>query len=115
GTTLNGGAKGYGTVYAITTSGTLRTLHSFRYTDGAGPVAGLIQAKDGNLYGTTLYGGAHDAGTVFSITPAGKLKTLHSFGAAGDGANPYAALSQASDGNFYGTTHDGGAHGQGTV
>src|SRR5215471_14256851 len=115
GTTFNGGAKGYGTVYAITTSGTFTSLHSFRYSDGAGPVAGLIQAKDGNFYGTTLYGGAHDGGTVFQTTPAGKLKTLHSFGAAGDGENPYAALVQASDGDFYGTTYGGGAHGHGTV
>ncbi len=115
GTTLDGGTKGYGTVFAITSAGTLTTLHSFRYSDGASPVAGLIQAKNGNFYGTTLYGGAHGAGTVFEISAAGKLKTLHSFGAAGDGANPYAALVQAADGTFYGTTYSGGAHGQGTV
>jgi uncharacterized repeat protein (TIGR03803 family) len=115
GTAFNGGAKGYGTVFAITTSGTFTSLHSFRYADGAGPVAGLIQGKDGNFYGTTVYGGAHDAGTVFQMTPAGKLKTLHSFGAAQDGAIPYAALVQASDGNFYGITYGGGTHGHGTV
>jgi len=115
GTTLDGGTKGYGTVFAITSAGTLTTLHSFRYSDGASPVAGLIQAKNGNFYGTTLYGGAHGAGTVFEISAAGKLKTLHSFGASGDGANPYAALVQAADGTFYGTTYSGGAHGQGTV
>jgi uncharacterized repeat protein (TIGR03803 family) len=102
-------------VFAITSAGTLTTLHSFRYSDGAGPVAGLIQAKNGNFYGATLYGGAHGAGTVFEISAAGKLKTLHSFGAAGDGANPYAALVQAADGTFYGTTYSGGAHGQGSV
>jgi uncharacterized repeat protein (TIGR03803 family) len=115
GTTLDGGTKGYGTVFAITSAGTLTTLHSFRYSDGASPVAGLIQAKNGKFYGTTLYGGAHGAGTVFEISAAGKLKTLHSFGAAGDGANPYATLVQAADGTFYGTTYSGGAHGQGTV
>ena len=115
GTTLDGGTKGYGTVFAITSAGALTTLHSFRYSDGASPVAGLIQAKNGNFYGTALYGGAHGAGTVFEISAAGKLKTLHSFGAAGDGANPYAALVQAADGTFYGTTYSGGSHGQGTV
>jgi uncharacterized repeat protein (TIGR03803 family) len=115
GTTLDGGTKGYGTVFAITSAGTLTTLHSFRYSDGASPVAGLIQAKNGNFYGTTLYGGAHGAGTVFEISAAGKLKTLHSFGAAGDGANPYATLVQAAAGTFYGTTYSGGVHGQGTV
>ena len=89
GTTLNGGTKGYGTVYEITSGGTLTTLHSFRYSDGANPTAGLIQAKNGNFYGTTLYGGAKGAGTVFEISAAGKLRTLHSFGSPGDGAHPY--------------------------
>jgi len=115
GTTLNGGTKGYGTVFEITSAGTLTTLHSFRYSDGASPTAGLIQAKNGSFYGTTLYGGSKAAGTVFEISAAGKLKTLHSFGSAGDGAHPYLGLVQATNGKFYGTTHDGGAHGQGTV
>jgi uncharacterized repeat protein (TIGR03803 family) len=115
GTTLNGGTKGYGTVFEITSAGTLTTLHSFRFSDGASPTAGLIQAKNGNFYGTTLYGGTKAAGTVFEISAAGKLKTLHSFGSAGDGAHPYLGLVQATNGSFYGTTHDGGAHGQGTV
>jgi uncharacterized repeat protein (TIGR03803 family) len=105
GTTLNGGTKGYGTVFEITSAGALTTLHSFRYTDGASPTAGLIQARNGNFYGTTLY----------EITAAGKVKTLHSFGSAGDGAHPYLGLVQATNGKFYGTTHDGGAHGGGTV
>jgi uncharacterized repeat protein (TIGR03803 family) len=115
GTTVNGGTKGYGTVFEITSGGTLTTLHSFRYTDGASPTAGLIQAKNGNFYGTTLYGGAKGAGTVFEIIAGGKLRTLHSFGGAGDGADPYLGLVQATNGKFYGTTYDGGAHGHGTV
>jgi uncharacterized repeat protein (TIGR03803 family) len=47
-----------GTVFKITPSGTLTTLHSFDKTDGANPAAGLIQGTDGNFYGTTEYGGA---------------------------------------------------------
>jgi uncharacterized repeat protein (TIGR03803 family) len=115
GTTSDGGAKGYGTVFAMTAAGTLTTLHNFAGSDGASPVAGLIQGKNGKLYGTTLYGGAHGAGTIFEISAAGKLKTLHSFGSSGDGANPYSGLVQATDGNFYGTTFGGGANGHGTV
>jgi uncharacterized repeat protein (TIGR03803 family) len=115
GTTLDGGAKGYGTVFEVTLSSTLTTLHSFSYQDGASPVAGLIQAKNGKFYGTTLYGGAHGAGTVFEINSTGKLKALHSFGGSGDGVNPYLGLVQATNGNFYGTTYAGGAHGHGTV
>ena len=48
-------------------------------------------------------GGANNRGTVFQITSAGALTTLHSFTGA-DGANPEAALMQATDGSFYGTT-----------
>lgn len=44
---------------------TLTTLYSFNWTDGAGPVAGLLQATDGNLYGTTYSGGANGYGTIF--------------------------------------------------
>jgi uncharacterized repeat protein (TIGR03803 family) len=109
-----------GTVFKITPSGALTTLHSFDLTDGDNPGAGLIQATDGNFYGTTYSGGTNNSncnsgscGTVFKMTPAGTLTTLHSFDYT-DGANPQAALIQASDGNFYGTTFGGGTGG-GTV
>ena len=115
GTTFDGGTQGYGTVFEITSGGALTTLHSFNFPDGAGPTAGLIQAKNGNFYGTTLYGGANGAGTVFELTAEGRPRRLHSFGSAEDGANPYAGLVQAKNGNFYGTTYGGGAHGHGTV
>jgi uncharacterized repeat protein (TIGR03803 family) len=71
-------------------------------------MAGLVQGSDGNFYGTTYAGGATDSGTVFKITPTGTLTTLHSFGEGFDGILPVAALIQATDGNFYGTTEHGG-------
>jgi uncharacterized repeat protein (TIGR03803 family) len=126
GTTYYGGANGTcnagagcGTVFKITPSGTLTTLHSFDSTDGENPQAALIQATDGNLYGATFYGGAtgSNAGTIFKITPSGTLTTLYSFclkSSCKDGTDP-AALIQATDGNFYGTTYGGGARGHGTV
>jgi uncharacterized repeat protein (TIGR03803 family) len=112
GTTVQGGANcppyGCGTIFKITPSGTLTTLHSFDDTDGTEP-HGLIQATNGNFYGTTAFGGANGEGTVFEITPSGTLTTLHSFDGA-DGEAPQAALIQATDGNFYGTTSRGGAN-----
>jgi uncharacterized repeat protein (TIGR03803 family) len=115
GTTSGGGTGEAGTVFKITSSGILTTLHSFDGTDGAYPYAGLVQGTDGNFYGTTIEGGANNScvddqglncGTIFKITPDGMLTTLHSFGGA-DGINPFAALVQATDGNFYGTTRFG--------
>jgi uncharacterized repeat protein (TIGR03803 family) len=122
GTTELGGAStacpsGCGTVFKVTPDGTLTTLHSFDGSDGEDPVAALIQATDGNFYGTTDLGGPnwYNTGTVFKITPAGALTTLHSFDFY-DGEAPLAALVQATDGNFYGTTSNGGeAYGFGTV
>ncbi len=129
GTTETGGSSdfcgGCGTVFEITPAGQLTTLYSFcsqtNCADGTGPYAGLIQASDGNFYGTASYGGSTDfcggCGTVFRITPAGQLTTLYSFCSqtgCTDGSNPIAGLIQASDGNLYGTTVDGGANGYGT-
>jgi uncharacterized repeat protein (TIGR03803 family) len=116
GTSGNCGGYNCGTVFKITAGGTLTTLHSFEGTDGAVPLATLVQATDGNFYGTTLYGGtsgncgADRCGTIFKITPAGTLTMLHSFDDT-DGSAPYGALIQATDGNFYGTTEGGNSGG----
>ena len=118
GTTYLGGSKELGTVFKITPSGTLTTLHSFDGADGSQPLAGLVQGSDGNFYGTTNMGGSQGDGEIFKITPSGTLTTLHSFcsrTACKDGRNPFAGLVQGTDGNFYGTTLEGGAKGFGTV
>jgi uncharacterized repeat protein (TIGR03803 family) len=94
------------------------TLASFNGTNGSNPYAGLVQATNGDLYGTTVVGGAYNNGTVFKITQSGTLTTLYSFCAQSgctDGANPYAGLIQATNGNLYGTTGYGGAYNSGTV
>jgi uncharacterized repeat protein (TIGR03803 family) len=114
GTTEQGGTNGYGTIFQITPTGALTTLHSFDSTDGAYPRAGLVIASNGKQYGTTENGGSHNYGTVFSFTHTGTLTTLHSFDFT-DGAYPIAGLVQATNGNFYGTTEGGGTHGGGTI
>jgi uncharacterized repeat protein (TIGR03803 family) len=114
GTTSQGGANGIsGTVFRITPTGILSTLHSFDFTDGAAPVAPLIQATNGDFYGITQNGGATGGGTIFKITPTGALTTLYNLGSPGYFAN--GPLVQGTDGNFYGTTEIGGVHGNGIV
>jgi uncharacterized repeat protein (TIGR03803 family) len=111
GTTSAGGANGDGTVFQITTSGTLTTMHNFNHlspTDGAQPYSGLIQARDGNLYGTTYRGGSHNVGIAYRISLGGTMTALHDLDYQPDGALPYAGLVQASNGNFYGTASNGG-------
>jgi uncharacterized repeat protein (TIGR03803 family) len=122
GTTYYGGSGSYGTIFKITPSGTLTTLFSFDDTDGSEPL-GLIQATDGNFYGTTRIGTTTGGGTVFKITPDGTLTTLYTFcsvvknGLCQDGAYPAGGLVQATNGDLYGTTSEGGvnATNQGTV
>jgi uncharacterized repeat protein (TIGR03803 family) len=114
----NCSSGGCGTVFKITPSGTLTTLHRFDGTDGSEPYVGLVQGTDGNLYGVTLGGGANGDGTVFKITLSGTLTTLHSFDVS-DGESPDAILVQGTDGNLFGTTPFGGSgncsNGCGTV
>jgi len=113
GTTCCGGPNGYGTIFRITPSGMLTTVYSFNNTDGFAP-NGLIQATNGDFYATTQFGGANgNYGTVFKITPSGTLTTLYNFCSRRgciDGELPLAGLIQATNGDFYGTTHGGGAN-----
>jgi uncharacterized repeat protein (TIGR03803 family) len=104
-----------GTVYRLTTSGTLTTVHSFDGTDGYEPMAGLIQVGHSDLYGTTAQGGITGVGTVFKINLGGKLKTMQSFDYSPQGALPKASLVHASNGKFYGTAPNGGDSSAGTV
>jgi uncharacterized repeat protein (TIGR03803 family) len=112
----------FGTVFKITPAGVLTTLHTFctekNCPDGDRATGGLVQAADGDFYGTTFAGGFSDHGTIFKIDPGGTLTTLHRFcvqSSCSDGYGPEAGLVQATDGNFYGTTSEGGAYGVGTV
>jgi len=130
GTTGSGFASG-GTMFKLTPSGALTTLHTFcpnmdpnrlGCPDGAAP-GGVIEGSDGNFYGTAANGGVnadHDggsAGTAYMVTPSGVLTTLHAFCAQVDpssqncldGESPDSII-EGSDGNFYGTTDQGGPY-----
>ncbi len=111
-----GGAKDVGTVFRLSPAGGITPLYSFTGgTDGAVPNAALVRGTDGNFYGTTESGGVSNRGTVFRITPAGALTTLYSFSGAQDGGFPETPLVLGTDGNFYGTTFNGGTGDNGTI
>jgi uncharacterized repeat protein (TIGR03803 family) len=107
-----------GSVFMITTSGTLTTIYNFcsqiACTDGSTPRDGLTLGNDGNFYSTTYYGGAYNQGTIFQITSAGVLTTLHSFHGT-DGRYPIQHLIQATNGDFYGVTDSDGFNSDGTI
>jgi len=119
GTTVYGGAVGYGVVFELTASGSESILHTFEGgLDGAYPSSGLITDGQGNLYGTTESGGGSGCGgtgcgTVFKVTPAGVETVLYSFAGGSDGAEPGGGLLFDNNGNLYGTTLEGGGSGCG--
>ncbi len=119
GLTNTGGGQGVGTLYsiALSTPAAVETIiHSFGANNVERPEGALIQGTDGNFYGTSYSGGSQNLGTVFQITPSGSETLLYSFGTnSDDGANPQAALTQGSDGSFYGTTAFGGNGGNGSA
>jgi len=72
----DGQGAGCGTVFEVTNNGKETVLYKFKGSDGLNPLAGLLQDKQGNLYGTTEYGGHSTAcplyygcGVVFKLTP----------------------------------------------
>lgn len=123
GTTYNGGACGFGTVFELaqSTAGYAETvLHSFgcTSTDGWYPYAGLIIDAADNLYGTTESAGDSGCGTVFELANSNGNYTenvLYSFKGGTDGQMPVGGLIFDSSGDLYGTTEEGGLYGYGTV
>jgi uncharacterized repeat protein (TIGR03803 family) len=112
GTTSNGGANNMGSVFKLTPAGVLTTIHSFSGADGSFPASGVVEGRDGVLYGTT-YGTGKSTdpdgfGTIFDMLTTGQFETLYTFTGGTDGGDPQGALVQGNDGNFYGTTSRGG-------
>jgi uncharacterized repeat protein (TIGR03803 family) len=118
GTTENGGDGGVdGVVFKLTLTGTETVLYTFKGgTDGEEPVGGLVRDSKGDLYGTTL--GAHGlfpSGVAFKLDTRDDETVLHAFTSNPDGAGSVASMVMDTDGNLYGTTQSGGAHGAGTI
>jgi uncharacterized repeat protein (TIGR03803 family) len=113
GTSLRGGAYGYGTVFELspTTDGKWDegVLYSFQNgSDGANPNPGLVFDAAGNLFGTCGGSGRNGFGSVFELSRSSKGwtdTTLYVFGTSqGDGSAPNGSLVFDRAGNLYGTT-----------
>jgi uncharacterized repeat protein (TIGR03803 family) len=102
-----------GSIFKVTPSGTVTLVNS--KCQALGCVGGLVQNPNLDLYGTSSTGGTFDCGTFFAITPPGTLFVKHNFACGYDGSSPQEGLAEASSGNFYGTTLDGGGFSYGTV
>jgi len=120
GTTLDGGANDNGGIFEFDSSGsgsiTLKGSFDLDSANGTYPYAALTSAGNGNFYGTTYFGGDNDEGAIFEFDPSGSgsITLKGSFDGA-NGANPYAALTSAGNGKFYGTTYNGGDNDEGAI
>ena len=88
---------------------------SFTNANGSFPIAALKAAGGGLYYGTTESGGANNLGSVFEFNSATGSITLKGSFTGANGSLPYAALTAAGGGLYYGTTVYGGAAGLGAI
>jgi serine protease len=103
-----GGVYGDGTVFSLTTNGVFQLLFSFDGTNGANPRRSLIAGNDGNLYGATAGGGTNGQdGVIYEVTPGGIFGIVAYFNGI-NGASAFSPMVRNIDGNFYGTTFQGG-------
>jgi uncharacterized repeat protein (TIGR03803 family) len=119
GATTSFGAKGGGTIFSLTPSGSawkFHVLHSLTGSDG--PVAALALDATGAIYGTNFMDGADGYGSVFSLAPVSgkwRYRDLHDFTGGADGGYPGGGVVLDAAGNLYGTAVLGGADGKGVV
>ncbi|MGA2177039.1 MAG: choice-of-anchor tandem repeat GloVer-containing protein [Verrucomicrobiota bacterium] len=115
GVTASGGMNSGGTVFQMTPDGALTTLALFTNEASVNPYTALAQGANGNFYGATENAYTSGDGNIFEMTPSGTPGIVYSFTGGLDGNAPVGALVQGADGNFYGMTAGGGAHGHGGV
>jgi uncharacterized repeat protein (TIGR03803 family) len=112
---------GNGCVYKISTAGVFNEIFGFSSSTGEQPCTGVIQAKNGNLYGATQAGAANNSGSIYKLTTAGVFTDLHDFNnttdaSCGDNVGRTTVnLTQVTDGNFYGVNGINGPSGGGSI
>jgi uncharacterized repeat protein (TIGR03803 family) len=128
GTSALGGANGRGVVFRLAFDGTgFQVLHVFpeatadattgllKNSEGAVPLAGLVDGHDGFFYGVASQGGATGHGTLFAISPDGAAFTvIHEFD-GNNGSGPVSELLVGRDGRLYGATSAGGTSSSGAA
>ncbi|MBL6751001.1 MAG: hypothetical protein ISP90_10790 [Nevskia sp.] len=126
---IDAGASSTDAIFELTPAGSFSVVYQFPY-DAASfflqNLRVLQRLADGSFLGLAANGGApyqgdnQIEGEFFSLVPGGEPVALYGFpldvadGQTRGGQAP-GDISLASDGNYYGTTYLGGAHGVGSV
>jgi uncharacterized repeat protein (TIGR03803 family) len=117
GVTEFGGLNGEGILFEYEpNSSDIIVLHNFDPATGSRPIAGVIQATNGKLYGTCSAGGTNGLGALFEydiVTSSFSAKV--NFNGAGNGSAPQGTLTLNTSGLIYGTCWTGGSFGSGTL
>lgn len=116
------GHLGWGTIFKLSPAGQFTEVHQFSGPEGANPVGMLIDGQ-GNLFGTTWQGGFlwnpslgdFGLGTVFERAAGGTFSNPVLFSSGNGGGNISGGLVSDGQGNFYGTTYQGGSQGRGSL
>ena len=110
--TTDFGAQPYvGSVFKITPQGSFSVVYDFPLTQGYNPFS-LVQSTEDNLFGLA-YGGIltcpGGCGVIFQVTSSGAFSLVHKFdGTQGWLEQAGSGLLRGNDGNYYGTTLQGG-------
>jgi uncharacterized repeat protein (TIGR03803 family) len=116
GTTYQGGADGWGTVFELSPGSggywNENILHNFslQNNDGISPLSPVILGPAGKLYGTTSQGDSHRGGVVYELAQASgswQERIVYAFTGKSDGDEPEAGLIYHG-GSLYGTCAGGG-------
>jgi uncharacterized repeat protein (TIGR03803 family) len=125
GAETDGGLSNFGAIYELSPAAGGTWNETVLYTfvadgvDGQNPWQNPVFDSHGNLFGTTQQGGSAtycvNCGVIYELVPQGGGKwgesVVYSFGSqlnVTDGADPIGGLTLGKDGNFYGTTLQGG-------
>jgi uncharacterized repeat protein (TIGR03803 family) len=110
-----------GCVYKISTAGVFKEIYGFASATGYSPCTGVIQGKDGKLYGATNDGAANGFGNIYKLTTAGVFTDFHDFDQTTDAScvdnvgRTNVNLLQVTDGSFYGVNGAYGPAGGGSI
>jgi uncharacterized repeat protein (TIGR03803 family) len=105
-------ADGYGNdggVFRISTTGTFKLIAGFNgSTDVHYPSSGVVRDSNGKLYGTTAFPSGTGNGALYDVTTSGKFTDIYNFPATLNFDESANNMIQASNGNLYGASYNGG-------
>ncbi len=105
-------ANGFGNsggVFRVAAAGSFKVIYGFDNTvNVSGPSSGVVRSSNGKLYGTTAFPSGTGNGALYDVTTGGVLTDIYNFPAALNFDESANNMMQASDGNLYGASYNGG-------